>query len=399
MRIFKRILLWSLISLLFEFGVFYYFSNYYFKPNGEISITPIDVQGLHVTKTSYLLPVGAENVKVSSDGSYIAYIQNKKLRVMELDNGKVSTLRKQGMLVDNEVMVNDKLVYQPVYRWIPNRDVLLVGYVYRNAAGVRCMDGFTYNTSSSGKYAYTAIAKQPIEGITEGRYITDIQGSALSNVIYFKVDGKNMRTKMYRTDINKDRTRVYPQVDFVQNMLELQESDTVYFENTGASANDSGSENIVVDSVYSRSYVYRNDSYKNSIGIYEMKDAGASVRPITSSAAGLNYKIIGIDSNEKVYIAKIDENERVKSLVYISPTASGLYPAPIQLPSEYDKVEINDIVLTPRGNVYVNDKLGGKLVRIYGGSKVVRYQGDVLQITNDYLVTRDGRRLRFKKLK
>lgn len=396
MRIFKRIVLWSVISLILEFSIFYYFSNFYFKPNGEIAITPIDIQSPHLNKTSYLLPIGAENVKVSFDGSFIAYIQNRKLKIMELDNGKVGILNKPGMVVDNSIVINDKLVYQPVYRWVANRDILLVGYAYTNSSGVRCLNGFTYNAELGGKDAYMRIAT-PIEGVAEGRYITDIQGSPLDNVIYFKIDGKNRKTKMYRADVNRDKTMVYPQVDFVDNMIELQNEDKVYFENTGASASDSESENIVVDSVYSRHYVYRNNSYSNSMGIYEMKNAGSDVRPITISTS--NYRIIGTDNSDNVYVAKVDEHERVKSIVYISPSATGMYPVPIQLPSEYQKIKVKDIILTPRGKVYINDAVGGKLVRIFGGDKIVRYQGDILQVINDYLVTRDGRKLRFKKLK
>jgi len=117
------ILIWTLVSLLLQFGAYSVLNIKVQKvmaPPSVESGPPITLQ----YKTS-IPGSDLENVQISYDKGYLAYMENNTL--------KVFNLRKKHIVFEKKLpSANDKTLGVLAYQWLPDRDTLLYFYAKKN---------------------------------------------------------------------------------------------------------------------------------------------------------------------------------------------------------------------------------------------------------------------------
>jgi hypothetical protein len=121
----RIIFVWSLVSLLLQFGAYYFLNNQIQKVMDPAAVSePITLQ-LKATIPSTNLA----NVQISYAKDYLAYMENGTLKVFNLNNQTVVFEKKSPSATDQTLGV---LTYQ----WLPDRNTLLYFYAKKNPNNV-----------------------------------------------------------------------------------------------------------------------------------------------------------------------------------------------------------------------------------------------------------------------
>lgn len=141
----RIILVWTLISLLLQYGAYSFMNNQVQKVMAPSeTIAPIT---LHLKAT--IPGVNLETIQISYAKDYLAYSENGTLKVINLTSNKVVFEKKSPS-------ENDKTLGVLTYQWLPDRSTLLYFYAKKNPNPV-----VTYVTVSPPKTTVQATIKTP----------------------------------------------------------------------------------------------------------------------------------------------------------------------------------------------------------------------------------------------
>jgi len=118
----RILLVWTLVSLLLQFGGYSLLNNRVQKV-----MTPVAVASEPITVQLKATIPGSDlnNIQISYAKDYLAYTENGSLKVFNLKKGKVVFEKKSPSATDKTLGV---LTYQ----WLPDRDILLYFYAKKN---------------------------------------------------------------------------------------------------------------------------------------------------------------------------------------------------------------------------------------------------------------------------
>ncbi|MFL0198072.1 hypothetical protein ACJDU8_21260 [Clostridium sp. WILCCON 0269] len=323
MKIFKRTIIWVVVSLIIQFAGLLYINNYFLSSQTEIKTKKIVKSEPKKSDVVIKIPEDAKNITVSFDGRYLAYCQENVLKVVDSRTGDEKTLE-----FENGVQVS-------FYKWLQDRNRILI------------VEKEDSQGNSKFQLSYYEVDKDIKEDVKEldwsdkGAKIDDIQESHLTNVIYVKMESKGMRTTLYRLDINKDieKTPVNSYIIGKMGILYLQ--DKLVYE----------------DRVYNKIYVTDED------------------KPLTIQGIENNPVWIGVDENDRIYIG--DEKDGKISNIYCGSIDYDEY--------DYKNINLNqsvnkeDVFVMPSGKIYINDNLRG-IVQEVGSGKQYTYKGNFIKI-------------------
>lgn len=324
----KVIVLWVLLALIVQFSGLFYANNYLFSNNiNDVKMEKVDVNENENDKpqADISLPADLNMFKTSYNGKYISYVENKEIKIINTETGNVQ---------------KTSFTEHSYYQWISDRNRMLIGLKQGDQVELSYYD--------IDKNVKEKIKDIEIDG--NGK-VTDIKAAPLTQVTYVKVTNGS-KNYIYRLNIMNELTKAKLKTSKVGDISLCKREDKLLYE-------DLNSNNIAI----------------------------SGSETTLKAGEGIN-KLLSVDIDDNAYIASVDKNGIVKTLVY----------GPVKEPKSFKKLEVpantnyKNIHVTNNGNVYVNENLKG-ILRDVKNNKEVSYQGKILSVYENGITSISGGKL------
>jgi hypothetical protein len=342
MKKLKTLFKWILISIVLQTAVLAYL-NYVYLPNrGHFRSTMYETELPAVKNRSVRLPEGASDISVSYDGLYAAYKMGRRLEIADIDKKKIiRKLEPSG----------GEFTY---FRWLPDREMLIFAEKEPEgkSSSVRIS---TYDIVPELNRSYPDIEKLP-----EGSGVIDIELSPLTNIVYPMIQTSDTRARVYKFDI-MDNLKLIFKTDLTT---------------------------IIKETMYTDNLIYQ--------------PAGERIRIMNGRTGKVTYApvkeadlLLAVDDNDIIYAAVTDDTGNVTAVWYgkAGSKSDAWEKASLSAP-----VLPDDIFITAGGEVFAADRSSGTIKCIKGGRDLLEYDGELLTVLDDYLVTLDGGKLVLRAL-
>lgn len=329
MKIFRKIVIWALISLTIQFAGLFYIDSYFLSSKTDIKTKKIVRSEPKKSDVEIKIPENAKNISSSFDGRYVAYYDGNILDIVNTGTGDKNQVKfKEGVKVS-------------FYKWLPDRNRMLIVEKENSYNGV----DFRLEYYEVDKNIKENI--KTLEGFNSSTEIDDIKESPLTNVIYMRMQGTGKRTSIYRVNIMSEMQKVKTNSYMIGDIGILSLKDKLIYE----------------DSVYNKIYITGEDSPLNIEGVQ-------------------NPVLVGVDADDRVYIGDL-KDDKLSNLYYGNVDGDSASYQNINLETDVDK---KDIYVAASGNIYVNDNLRGVIKDIISG-KEYKYNGQFIQMYDKGIIS------------
>lgn len=338
MKKIRMIYRWVIISVILQTAALAYLNYIYLPHRGSVKATIFEQSDTVGANWSIEIPNDASNPSVSYDGRYAAYFHGKKLVVMDV------LKKKEIEAISDE---SDELTY---YRWLPDRNML----IYASCSQIKKYNAVTittYDVMSGEKRSYPEISELPL-----GSKVVEIELSPLTNIVYIKVKTGDERAKIYRFNI-MDNRKLIMNTELGTVIKETNYSDNLIYQ--------AGNYEINV-----------RDGNKNSV--YTLKFKG-------------KMALLGVDSEDKVYVAELNNDGRAINIYYGKADTANV--------DSWEKVPLTgavnpeNFIISSGGAIYLLMPDENRVLAI-GVGREYKYTDELIEITDNYIVTRDDRKLK-----
>lgn len=333
---------WILLALIFQFCVLLYINNIFLNADATVSVTNAGVKK-ETTTGNFKVPEAAQNISMSYNAKFGAYLLDGVLYVKNVDNGndkKVAGLGK------------DKITY---FRWLPDRDMVIF------SSDTKDGDKGTIQMSSYEADSETARDYPEISGLSSKSQVMDIELSPLTNVVYARIKTSDTKSKIIQFNVM---------------------GQFAHLMNLGGNA-------IIKECLYVNKLVYQNEG--ESVYIYDGKSKNKV--PIDAD----KVRILDIDQDDTLYIGILDSSGKV-SQIYHQKIADEKLSDNWTKVTLKESTSLEDIVISGNGNVYANKKDQNKIVNVINDLKA-SYRGEFIEVLDGALVSRDGNKIDVTSLK
>lgn len=131
----RIILVWTLVSLLLQFGAYSFLNNKVQKV-----MAPVDSEPITLQLKSTIPGTDLTDVQISYAKDYLAYMENGTLKVFNLKKDKV--------VFEKKSPSNDKSFGVLTYQWLPDRNTLLYFYAKKNPNPVTYVTVYPQKTTT-----------------------------------------------------------------------------------------------------------------------------------------------------------------------------------------------------------------------------------------------------------
>lgn len=340
MRNLVRVLIWTGIALLMQHSIFLYIENIYLDTDTEITAQKIEEEPLNEVEeedpNEIKIPDNVENVSLSLDGEYVAYIKNNVLKVFDTTEKKEKTLK-----IDTIGEIES-------YRWLNDEDLILVIQKVKED-GLFYFEPISYDIKKNQArelvdFNYNKM-RIPMEN--EGDKIENIAFSTATHSLYIKIRKVNGLCDLYYSNVMNQIERVR------------------YNKEIG---------NIVVP-------------ITNTNAIMEMGDRVTILNdPSYISIPNVNIsRLIGIDKDDNIYFGK-EEDKKITAIYYTNLNEEKNNWNTFFLKKSVDR---NDINVDYSGMIYITDKENKSVSEITTG-RLLSYEGDFIQAYDNGFISING---------
>lgn len=346
MKTAARVYRWVIISVVLQI-IFLAFINFIFLAGkNRVTSTSVDVPAPDVKPKKNVdmkVPTEATGFKVSFNGSYAGYIQDKQLVIIDLLNKKIKKTINT---------TRENLTY---YRWLPDRNMVIYSVcAQENEPGK--VQIFTYEVDSDVLRDYPKISNIP-----KGSKVEDIELSPQTNIIYTKVNTGKSNAVIYKFNIMNNLS---------------------YIMNTGTGT-------VIKETSYSDKLVYQNE--KNKLFSRD------GIKNVTWQFPFKNkMALLEIDSEDKVYVGELNKDNKVAKIYFgklaVEPGKSWTTVA-LKNPVAPEK-----LFVTPNGSIYESVESENCVYDVRTGGKI-EYSGRFVEILDDYVVTLDNNEIKLNVIK
>ena len=340
MKILKRLGIWIFISIVIQFGIFFYLDNFYFTAEGKVKTESVVLKKPTQKDINVALPKGVDlsNIKLSNDGKYFSYLLDNSIKIVNLATGETRSVN------------YDATVKALFFKWLPDRDRMIIAeqHLKNNSPIIKFFSCEVKSTEN---------VKDEIRDNRDNEvYITlkdpkstvdDIQLSTQTNMIYVKIARPGSRNNVYSINVMGQMVSVNTNYMIGKMSVMVNEDRLVYEDITNHK-------------------IYVADS--NSISLPKV-----------------DLKLISIipgDKGDVVYLGKY-ESYKITQIYYGSITETIDKWKTIVLKTPLD---INSILISSKGKVYLNDSLRGTITEQASGKKTT-YKGLLLQMLDDCVLS------------
>lgn len=324
MKIFKRIIVWGLLSVIIQLSGLLYVNNYLLSTNtDEITSKKVDITTKQEEKNiDVVIPATAKHVSVSYDGGYTAYYEGEILHIINNKTGQ-----------NKEVNFKDgnKISF---YKWLPDRNRMLI--TEKSQTKITDNLKLSYYDVDKGE----KVEVKDLATVDNKSEVEDIKLSTLTNVIYVKVAHIGNRSSIYRINIMNEMKKIETKGYLIGSIYVIPHEDKMVYE----------------DLTYNKIYA-------------------------TNTTEPLNFKnvtkpvLLGIDDDDRIYVGQMEGNKVIKIYYGLVKDATSNWKT-VELKEAVDK---EDIYISSEGKVYINDDLKGVITDITS-SNTLTYQGRFLQM-------------------
>lgn len=330
MKIIKRIVIWSMLSLALQMSGFYYINKYYLSDETHITVSKLQKNTTTEKSTEVSVPNGAENISASYNGKYVAYYDSGVLKVVDMSTGNVNTVD-----FDSGVDVS-------YFKWLSDRNRMLIAEKHKTSSGT---------TFELSYYDVDKDAKDTITELTwagKNAEVSDIEASPLTNMIFIKIALNDTQSSIYSLNIMGNKNKVTTVVNTIGNICIVPHVDKLYYEDA------------------------QNDR------VYATGTKGKMVIGSSDKLA-----LLSIDSNDNVYIGELADDGTIKRIYYGQAGAATSTYGYVDLTAPVMK---EDICISSEGKIYITDNFKGILTEFATG-KQYTFKGNFIQVYDNGIVS------------
>ncbi|MBP2072451.1 hypothetical protein [Thermoanaerobacterium butyriciformans] len=327
MKAIRRIFTWLLFPLILEMGVLFYINNVYLSTTTTFHITKVNSETDALKKTIKAnIPSDADSVEASYDGGYVSYLLNHQIIVVDT--------KTQG--IKKVIAASNNIEY---YTWLNDRNRII--YFYKTySRGSEAIQLEAYDLDINNKIKIDKLIYAP-----RNSHIEDVTLSPLTNMIYINVVDSNGYSYLYRVDIMGQITNLKLPIKRIAKMYELQRKDVLL--------------------------------YESSNGIIRVIKNGGGYTFLSSG-----YSLIGTDSNDNVYVGKLNSNKKVVEIYYGSIDKSFKDWNHIKLNHAIDP---DQVYILPKDNALTVTFDGKNLIDVNSGETITG-SGDISGVNTNYIM-------------
>lgn len=347
MKIFKKLLIWSLIAASIESVMLFTLNKIYAQPLNSYKEEKSQPQKSKKSYKDIKIPESAENIKVSYDGKYISYYENEVLKIVNSEDESSH---------DIDIPSNRLICYS---KWLPDSNLLLLC----EKDNANRVSFYSYDADKDNKKEIIDFYTKPlkIELSSKNDVIDNITLSTANHVMYIKVQHKNGKSDIYKTNIMNQIKKIKSSNDTIGNISMLHYETNLIYEDM------------------------EEEEIKN-IAITATKKKGEEKEIVKISSLDINENdkkvLLSTDDEDKIYIGTM-ENKKVNKILIGDLKSSTEDWKALKLPEPADR---KNIIITKEGNVYINDETKGLLKDVIS-NKEIKYKGSFIQIQDKYIFT------------
>lgn len=339
-----RIVVWTLVALIIQQGVFLYLENVYLATDYEIKAEKVEEKEgePEQEKEEIQIKNKIDKLSVSHDGRFVAYMEDGELKVLDSKENK-----------ENKFMPENKgqIVF---YKWLTDGNSMIVIQKIQEKGNIY-YEPISYNAKKSTvtsivDFNYNEI-KIPVKDDED--IVENVEFSTATNVFYIKIKKSNGRSDLYSLNVMNQMTLV----------RENKYIGDIVVPTTNA--------NCVMEMGDSVTILNRPDNI-------EIPNVAKS-------------RILGTDINDYVYFGE-EVDGKITKIYYTILNEEKLKWNILTLSKAVKK---EDICIDYSGKIYVNDS-EGKTVTELTTRKAISYEGEFIQIYSEGIIYRKGDKI-FKK--
>lgn len=332
MKLYKKIIAWTILSIILQIGGLFVLDNFVFKHSSKFKSNKIDIEKQNTKDINVIIPNGAENVNISYNGKYLTYYENDTLYIEESKTGTKTEVKTED---------NGEILY---YKWLSDRDRLIIAEkVVKD--GETVIQLITYSPKDSSVSYVTNICDYE-----DDMKVMKITESTFTSVYYVDIYKGGLKSVVYRIDINNDKSTVSLQASVLGNMQVIPHVDRLVYE----------------DEINNKFYV-------------------TSPNKQLTFNSNKNLTLLGIDRNDVIYIGELN-GEKISSIIYGKVDEDTSSWKTVNLEAVVNR---KDIYFNNESEILINDNLKGAVKNLTTGLEV-EYEGKLVQIKEDFIATTDS---------
>lgn len=339
MKKIKILVLWTMFALIIQNIILFYINNKYFGKDLKVKTVKLNEANKPTKEKELVLSRKAKEVKTSFNGRFISYVEDDKLKVFDTRTGKTN------------IVSFEKAMNIEYYKWLLNDNSFILVEKNSNTYNKRYFDFYSYDARNDVKRELLNfdMKKFRIDCYDKKETIGDIVFSKDSNVMYIKTNKGNSLNDIYRVNIMNEFKKVKSSAQTISKMAIF----------------PGGTELI-----------------------YQQKNMIKSLHKEKSIDISNDGLLLGIDDNQKLYLAKLVNNKVVKVL-------RGDFNTPREKLESFaleKPQEAKNIVIIPEGRIVsVNDE-EGYLIDIIDNKKL-NYKGKFLSLYDKGVISIVGEKI------
>ena len=336
-----RILVWTLVAVIIQQSIFLYVEKIYLASDVKIEAKKVEEKEVPKEKKLNEIEIkdGVEQVSLSSDGRFVAYFEDNKLKVLDNNDNNEKEFQSEK---DGEIVF---------YKWLINENSLIVIQKIRE----------------NGELYFEPVSFNAKKG--ETRQLTDI------NLNEVKINIKNKNDKVDDVVFSNATHSLYIKVKKQSGKSDLYYANVMNQLAEVRSNKDIG--NIVVPTTNANAVMEMGDSVTilNSPGNIEIPNVQIT-------------KILGTDINDNVYFGE-QVNDKITKIYYTIISSEKLQWHTLTLQKPVDK---EDIIVDYSGKVYINNKAENSVLELTT-KKIIKYEGKFMQSYTKGFISKENNKL------
>lgn len=301
------------------------------------------------------IPSSVKDIKVSYDGSYVAYVSDNKLNIIDV-NTKETKKVIDNYFQNTQSKIEGKFT---AIKWVPYKNMIMFALDSLPNAATRGQI-YTYDLETGNIHVSKNVMQDNY--IPRGSEITDIMISPFTMVYYIRVSGGQGNDRFYRVDINDDLFTSVNLPSTAVTKVGFYTEDLYYTENEQKIMTKSG-----------------------------LKAPVATQMPFNQVLLGIGGT--SKDAKDIIYCGVLDSDGKVQKVMYGNPNTNVSEWKSLDLSKPLAK---DSFVVRDEGKIY---SISDNTVTELSSGKKTTFEGQFISVTDTQIVYLDSGKLNFKTVK
>ncbi|NMF06327.1 hypothetical protein ACUH7Y_12505 [Clostridium beijerinckii] len=336
-----RIVVWTLVAIVIQQGIFLYVENIYLASDVKIQAEKVEEKETPKDNKQNEINIkdGVSKAAVSSDGRFVAYIENSKLKVLDSNDNS----EKEFQCEDGGDVV--------FYKWLTNENnIIVIQKVQKKGGAYFEPVSFDAKKGETRQLADFNLNELKIDTKNASDKVDNVVFSTATHSLYIKINKANGKSDLYYANVMNQLEKVRSNKEIGNIIVPTTSTNAVMEMGNGA-------------------------TILNSPNNIEIPNAKV-------------IKILGNDINDNVYFGE-EVSGNITKIYYSTLNEGKIKWNMLILPKPVSK---EDIIVDYSGKVYINDKSEGSVLELIS-KKSIKYEGDLLQSYSKGIISINGNKL------